>query len=49
MLIVPALGRWRQKDQEFKAKLLHKEFKANLSYISPYLKKNSVNLLVCVS
>lgn len=43
-LIIPALGRWRQKDQEFKIILDYiGRLKPNLGYMRSYLKTKNVS------
>lgn len=32
MSIILTLGKWRQEDQDFKARLVYREFEANLGY-----------------
>lgn len=41
--MIPALGRWRQKDQRFEVSLGYKkELQASLDYMRAYLKKTKI-------
>ena len=37
--VVSALGRWKQDDQKFKARLAYSKFELNLDYVITCLKK----------
>jgi hypothetical protein len=40
--VVSALGRWKQDDQKFKARLAYSKFELNLDYVITCLKKGKI-------